>query len=65
MNNEDYSRPKRRSFPRDLAIMIARKADSMARKVEDAAIAQMVRDAQRALDRGVSQVEIAREMGLR
>lgn len=58
MNNEDYSRPKRRPFPRDLAIMIAR-------KVEDAAIAQMVRDAQRALDRGVSQVEIAREMGLR
>ncbi len=40
MNNKDYSRPKRRPFPRDLAIMIARKADSMARRVEDAAIAK-------------------------
>ena len=45
--------------------MIAHKADAMARRIEDEAITQMVRDAQRALDRGVPQMEIARVMGLR
>ena len=61
---DDYSRPKRAPFPRDLAAMIARKADAMARRIEDEAITQMVRDAQRALDRGVPADTIAREMGL-
>lgn len=63
MNKEDYSRPKRAPFPRELAAMIARKADAMARRNE--AITQMVRDAQRALDRGVPQIEIVRVMRLR
>lgn len=45
--------------------MIARKADAMARRIEDEAITQMVRDAQRALDRGVPQIEIVRVMRLR
>lgn len=62
--SNDYSRPKRAPFPRDLATMIARKADAMARRIEDEAITQMVRDAQRALDRGMSQAEIARQLGL-
>ena len=65
MTQDDYSRPKRAEFPRDLAAMIARKADAMARRVEDQAITQMVRDAQRALDRGISQAEIAQQLGLR
>ncbi len=65
MNKEDYSRPKRAPFPRELAAMIAHKADAMARRIEDEAITQMVRDAQRALDRGVPQIEIVRVMRLR
>ena len=65
MNKEDYSRPKRVPFPRELAAMIARKADAMARRIEDEAITQMVRDAQRALDRSVPQIEIVRVMRLR
>lgn len=65
MPQDDYSRPKRAEFPRGLAAMIARKADAMARRVEDQAITQMVRDAQRALDRGISQAEIAQQLGLR
>ena len=65
MNKEDYSRPKRAPFPRELAAMIVRKADAMARRIEDEAITQMARDAQRALDRGVPQIEIVRVMRLR
>ena len=65
MSKEDYSRPRRAPVPRELAALIARKADAMARRIEDEAITQMVRDAQRALDRGVPQMEIARVMGLR
>lgn len=61
---DDYSRPKSAPFPRELAAMIARKADVMARRLEDQAVKQMVRAAQRALDRGVTQTDIAREMGL-
>ncbi|MNF01671.1 hypothetical protein D3C80_2006930 [compost metagenome] len=44
--------------------MIARKASIMASRLEDQAIRTMVRDAQRALDRGVKAEEIAREMEL-
>lgn len=65
MNKEDYSRPKSAPFPRDLAAMIARKAGVMGKRLEDQAIKQMVRTAQRALDRGMSQPDIAREMGLK
>lgn len=60
----DYSRPKAAPFPRELAVMIARKASAMAQCLEDQAVRQMVRDAQRALDRGVRVEEIAKEMDL-
>lgn len=65
MNKEDYSRPKRAPFPRDLAAMIARKARVMGKRLEDQAIEQMVRTAQRALDRGISPANIASELGLK
>jgi hypothetical protein len=48
-----------------LAEMIARKASVMAQRLEDQAITQMVRDAQRALDRGTDVEQIAREMELK
>jgi len=51
-------------FPRDLAEKIARKADVMARRFEEQAIAQLVRDARRALSRGEKPEEIARQLGL-
>lgn len=60
----DYTRPQRAPFPTALATMIARKASIMASRLEDQAIRAMVRDAQRALDRGVNVDEIAREMEL-
>ena len=60
----DYSRHKSVPFPRELAVMIARKADVIARRLEDQAIKQMVRAAQRSLDRGMTQTDIAREMNL-
>lgn len=64
MNKEDYSRPNPAPFPRDLAAMIAHKASIMAARLEDQAIRSMVRDAQRALDRGVTVSDIARDMQL-
>lgn len=64
MNKEDYSRPKAAPFPRDLAAMIARKAEVMGKRLEDQAIKQMVHTAQRALDRGMRPEDISREMGL-
>jgi hypothetical protein len=45
--------------------MIARKADALARRFEDQAIERLVSDAQRALDRGMTPADIAREMSLR
>jgi len=61
---DDYTRPKRAPFPAALAAMIARKATIMASRLEEQAIRAMVRDAQRALDRGIAADVIAREMGL-
>lgn len=61
----DYSRPARQPFPVALAEMIARKASVLAQRLEDQAITQMVRDAQRALDRGTDVEQIAREMELK
>ena len=61
---KDYTRPKRAPFPRALAAGIARKASIMASRLEEQATRAMVRDAQRALDRGVPADTIAREMGL-
>jgi hypothetical protein len=64
-DNTDYSRPRREPFPTTLATMIARKASIMADHLEQQAIRSMVRDAQRALDRGIDADQIAREMELR
>lgn len=61
---DDYARPKHAPFPAALAAMIARKASIMAARLEDQAIRAMVRDAQRALDRGLALADIAREMEL-
>ena len=63
-HSDDYSRPKHKPFPTALATMIARKASIMAARLEDQAIRSMVRDAQRALDRGIGVDAIAREMAL-
>ena len=49
---------------RSLAEAIAHKADALARRFEDQAIEQMVRDAKAALRRGTEPAEIARQMGL-
>lgn len=62
---EDYSRPKSKPFPRDLAAGIARKASAMASALEDNAIRQMVREAQRALDRGETTATIEKQLGLK
>ncbi|MBI6635152.1 hypothetical protein YA0871_21050 [Pseudomonas paralactis] len=62
---EDYARPKRAPFPASLATMIARKASIMAARLEDQAIRTMVRDAQRALDRGITAPEIEHQLGLK
>ena len=51
-------------FPRALAAGIARKAQAMARRFEEQATEQLVRDAQRALRRGKSPESIAQELGL-
>ena len=59
-----YPYTHRPAFPTDLAVKIARKASIMASRLEEQATRAMVRDAQRALDRGVPADTIAREMGL-
>lgn len=60
----DYSRPERQPFPRELAVMIAGAAARLAKRFEDQATRQLVKDAQKALDQGQSVAEIARQMGL-
>lgn len=61
-----YGRPKTQAvtFPEDLALQIARKAHALSERFEDQALDQMIRDARRALARGVEPRVIAREMGL-
>ena len=61
---EEYSRPKPKPFPRALAASIARKASIMAARLEDQAIRTMVREAQRGLDRGMTEAQIGRELEL-
>ncbi|AUY35044.1 hypothetical protein [Pseudomonas sp. PONIH3] len=61
--NTDYRLP-RKPFPQALALMIAKKADVMAKAFEERAIRQLVFDAQRALDQGHSLDRIATELGL-
>lgn len=62
---EEYSRPKPKPFPRALAASIARKASLMAIELEEKAIRQMVRDAQRALDQGDTAASIEKQLGLK
>ncbi|MBF8766023.1 hypothetical protein IR009_12395 [Pseudomonas putida] len=64
MAANDYSRPERKPFPRELAALIARKADAIARRFEDQATRQLVRSAQNALDRGATVAEIAKQLEL-
>lgn len=61
-----YGRPKQTAaqFPKELALLIARKAHAMAERFEDQALDQMIRDARRALTLGVEPRVIARQMGL-
>lgn len=61
---DDYSRPKSAPFPVWLAEAIARKASIMAQRLEDQAVRTMVREAQRGLDRGMTEVEIRRQLQL-
>ncbi len=62
---DDYDRQRQPvPFPRALAASIARKAEAMARRFEEQATEQLVRDAQRALRRGMTPERIARELGL-
>lgn len=62
---DDYDRQRQPvPFPRALAAGIARKAEAMARRFEEQATEQLVRDAQRALRRGMTPERIARELGL-
>ena len=61
---DDYTRPKRAPFPTGLAERIARKASIMAARLEDQAIRTMVREAQRGLDRGMTEAQIGRELEL-
>lgn len=62
---DDYDRKQKPApFPRALAAGIARKAQAMARRFEEQAAEQLVRDAQRALRRGMTPERIAQELGL-
>jgi hypothetical protein len=62
---DEYDRQQKpATFPRDLAAAIARKAEAMARRFEERAAEQLVRDAQRALRRGMTPERIAQELGL-
>lgn len=56
--------PQSTEVPKELAILIARKAIAMAEKFECQAVDQMARDARRALERGNPPEFIIRQMGL-
>lgn len=55
---------KEPAFPRDLAALIASKAQALAAQFEERAISQMVFDARRRLRDGMDAAEIARQLGL-
>ena len=61
-----YGRPTEQqvTIPRELAVLIVKKAVAMAEKFENQAIDQMTRDARRALGDGVEPRQIIREMKL-
>ncbi|MFB8830048.1 hypothetical protein ACE0DR_13710 [Azotobacter sp. CWF10] len=55
---------ERAAIPRDLAALIVRKADSMARHFEAQATEQLTKAARSAWRRGMSAEEIAHQLGL-
>jgi len=61
-----YGRPKQpqEPLPRELAVLIVKKACRMAERFENDAIDQMTRDARRALQRGTDPAVIVSQMGL-
>ncbi|WP_042919623.1 hypothetical protein [Stutzerimonas kunmingensis] len=61
-----YGRPKPEQipFPRELAVLIVKKACRMAEKFENQCIDTMKRDAQRALQRGTDPAVIIRQLEL-
>lgn len=61
-----YGRPNQQQipFPRELAVLIVKKACRMAEKFENEAIDTMKRDAMRALQRGTDPAVIIRQMEL-
>jgi hypothetical protein len=61
-----YGRPKeqREPFPRELAVLIVKKACRMAERFESDAIDQMTRDARRALQRGTDPSVIVQQLQL-
>lgn len=61
-----YGRPPQESaqFPRELAVLIVKKACRMAEKFENECIDTMQRDARRALQRGIDPSVIVRQLGL-
>ena len=63
--HRDYL-PERRepAFPRELAVLIARKAQRMAAELEAKATRQMVTAARRSLRDGMTAAEVARQLGL-
>lgn len=61
----DYlEKPKPVEIPRELAVLIVRKAMAMAERFESQAIDQMTRDARRALQRGTDPAVIVRQLEL-
>lgn len=60
----DTKRNRPIAFPRSLAEGIARKAHTMAERLENEAISRMVQTAKSALARGETPQQIAREMAL-
>jgi hypothetical protein len=61
-----YGRPTQESapFPRELAILIVKKACRMAEKFENECIDTMQREARRALQRGTDPAVIVHQLGL-
>lgn len=58
------TKPRTPAFPRELAELIARKAEIMGKRLEEQAMEQMVKTARQSLARGIDAAEIARQMGL-
>ena len=66
MRGNAYGREhhKPEPFPRELAVLIVKKAIAMAERFENQALDQMTRDARKALEQGTEPRTIIRQMGL-